>query len=195
MNRKTIAIARGVGAIAAVAALVVGITFAALNTSATLADNTLSTATANLTVSTGGAFGASEPGFTISGLVPGTGVTDPFYLSNTGGVNLGLTVQAASTGGGTITESGTTSSTDLSNVSVVITNLNTGNSNTYNLAELVSGAQALTDPINAGVTGTSSPPNAPGDYSIHFDINPATINGAGPATVTGFDLVFAGTQQ
>jgi hypothetical protein len=197
MNRKTIAIARGVGVIGATVALLAGVTFAALTSTATLSDNTLATATANLTVSNDGTtFGATEAGFTVAGLVPGSGVTDPFYLSNTGGVNLGLTLQAVpNPSDSTITETGTTSATDLSNVTVVVTNLNTGNSNTYTLAQLVSGVQPLTDALNAGVTGTTSPVNAPGDYSVHFDINPATVVGGGPATVSGFDLVFAGTQQ
>lgn len=90
-------VVRAVGVIAAVAVLVTGVTFAALDSSsASLTGNTVSSATADLTVSTNGStFDSTKPGFDFEDVVPGG---DPvpetghaFWLQNEGAADLDLT--------------------------------------------------------------------------------------------------------
>lgn len=81
MNKK---IALSGLSIVAALTLMGGATFAAFSTTATAAGNTFSTTTPTLTISVnGGAFGTSEPGFTVGGLVPGGSTADQnFSLQN-----------------------------------------------------------------------------------------------------------------
>jgi len=102
-------VARGLIAIGAVAALATGITFAALNSQATLSGNTIS-ATQGLQLSTDGStYAGSIPGFAFD-VTPGdtTGVSQSFYLKNTtsSAISLNLSVPAAVTfTGGTVNNS------------------------------------------------------------------------------------------
>jgi hypothetical protein len=83
---------RSVGVISAVAVLVGGVTFAALQSQATLTDNTVSSASANLLVdgNKDGTFSAEEKGFTFDGIVPGVTPSEAkaFALQNDGEVDL-----------------------------------------------------------------------------------------------------------
>jgi len=81
MNKK---IALSGLSIVAALTLMGGATFAAFTTTATATDNTFSTTTPTLTISTDGThFGTSEPGFTVGGLVPGGSTANQnFSLQN-----------------------------------------------------------------------------------------------------------------
>lgn len=191
MNARVMQAARSVGIIGATVALISGVTFAALTSnSVTLSDNTISSATASLLISNGGAFSTNETGFHVTGLVPGTGSTpNNFYLENNGGVALALTAHVPTAPAAPV---GGYGFTGFENLKVTITNKNTGTSYPTNMAALLAGEVPL-DTINAGVTGTASPANAPGDYSVSYDINPSAITGS-HAGVDSFNLVFSGTQ-
>src|SRR5262249_19629861 len=86
-------LARAVGIFGAVAALAAGVTFAALQSSATLTDSSIDTGNADIQVYnfSDNQWESSAPGFTITNLVPGTGSDQNFYLRNTGSVDYDLT--------------------------------------------------------------------------------------------------------
>ncbi len=94
MNRKTIAIARGVGAIGAVVALVAGVTFAAQTSSVTLSDNQVGVGSASLAISSvGGGQTTSITGFQDLNLLPGVPSSPfQFVLYNNGPTTLNLSV-------------------------------------------------------------------------------------------------------
>ena len=186
MGKRTIAITRATAVIGATAALVVGVTFAALSTSATLTGNTLSSATAGLQISNGGSYGPTAIGFQVAGFVPGQGSGPlPFYLQNSGGTNLNLTVGSTTP----LTSSGFSG---WNNLVVTITNDATTVTTTTNMQALINGNVALPDALAAGATGNSAVPFTPGNYHITFDVNPSSITGS-QVTVGSFDLTFTGT--
>lgn len=192
MNKKLSAILRAVGALGAVTAIVGGVTFAALSSSATLAQSTISTANADLNIynfSTN-AWANSAPGFNITGLVPGTGVTEEFYLQNDG--DTALTVKARVPVLPAAPEGGY-GFTGFENVTVTITGEGCVEPPVQtNLLALNSGDVALPcNPLAAGVSGDSNADVA-GNYDIKFDINSAAITGES-AGVGPFDIVFTGT--
>lgn len=94
-------LARAIGVFSAVAVLASGATFAALQSQATLTDNTIQSATADLHVNNlenGGEYGETDTGFEFTGLVPGDdyqGEAQEFSLKNNGDVDLGLTIHKA----------------------------------------------------------------------------------------------------
>lgn len=83
---------RSVGVISAVAVLVGGVTFAALQSQATLTDNTISSASAGLLVDGNGdeQFSEEEAGFAFEGIVPGLTPSEvkEFSLKNEGDTDL-----------------------------------------------------------------------------------------------------------
>lgn len=83
---------RSVGVMSAVAVLVGGVTFAALQSRATLTDNTISSASANLLVdgNKDGTFSEEEPGFAFKDIVPGVTPSEAqqFALQNNGDTDL-----------------------------------------------------------------------------------------------------------
>ncbi len=85
---------RAVGVFSAVAALVTGITFAALTSQASLVNNTISSATASLQVKSSGSFATQDAGFVFSGVTPGGGAVPAlgyaFQLRNNGTVDLNI---------------------------------------------------------------------------------------------------------
>jgi len=89
-------VAQAVGIIAAVLALVVGVTYAALQSQvASLNGSTIVTAVADLQVSKDNTnFARSQPGFIFSGLIPGgspqPATAYPVYVRNTGNAALSL---------------------------------------------------------------------------------------------------------
>jgi hypothetical protein len=182
---------RAVGVISAVAIVAGGVTFAALTSNtATLADNTINTTTASLKVWNGAAFGTSASGFHVTGLVPGTGVDNPFYLQNDGGVALDLTAHVPSAP----TLTGVTGN-DLSKVKVDITDDHTGTVTHTDLSALTTGTVTLTDdPFAAGATGNSGVAGTSGNFHLKFDIDSGAVSGSS-ASVSSFDLDFGGTQH
>jgi hypothetical protein len=192
--------ARAIGIFGAVAALATGVTYAvSLSNQATLEDNTISSATADLKVWDGAAFSPSGPGFTVTGLVPGTGSGQlPFYLQNSSEASMAVTAHvpvlpAAPTGGYGFT--------GFENLKVTIkgTSPTCAVTDTVvtNLLALNSGDVALPcGPLSAGATGNGGVLATEGNYSASFDIDPAFITpGASHAGVDSFDIVFTGSVQ
>jgi len=179
---------RSMGIFAAVAALATGVTFAALNNQATLSSTTLTSATASLKVydfSVPG-FESTAPGFTITGLVPGTGVTKTAYFQNDGGVPLAITAHVP-------TLPSSSGFSGWQNLTVDITAQGCNVINTNMLALNAGEVDLPCNPLAAGAAGNSNTPNTPGNYDFHFDVIPASISGS-QVTVGPFDIVFTGTQ-
>jgi hypothetical protein len=176
---------RATGVIGVVAAMVTGVTFAALNSQATLTSNTVSTATVGLEVGkTVADLGTTAPGFDVNGLVPGTGVDQDFYLRNTGDTPLDIsahvpTLPAAPEGGYGFT--------GWDNLTVKLTGEACAEVVTTNLQELNAGEVQL--PCNPLAEGGEA--NTSHKYTAHFDINPSAVTG-NHAGVDDFDLVFTG---
>jgi hypothetical protein len=182
--------ARAVAVIAAVATMVTGVTFAALNSQATLTNNSISTSTASLKLWDGDSFESTAPGFTVTDLVPGTGKEYPFYFKNEGpAVNVTAHIPAAPTA---------TGFTGWENLKIDLTSDMTGCAAPTvhtDMGALLGGEVALPcNPLAAGAQGNAGVPGTEGNYKIKFDIVPAAITGSS-ASVGNFDLVFTGTQS
>ncbi len=178
---------RAIGVISAVAILVTSVTFAAIQSQATLTNSTISTGTAGLKLWDGDSYESVAPGFTVTNLVPGTPKEFPFYAQNSGDVPLALTV----------TVPGAPSASGFSgweNVKVVITD-DEGHVTNTDMGALLAGPVAITtaeDPFSVGSTGDSNA-DVEGNFTISFDIAPASITGSS-ASVGGFNLDFVGAQ-
>lgn len=192
MNKKLSAILRAVGALGAVTAIVGGVTFAALNSQATLTQSTITSANASLLVWDGDSFESTAPGFTITGLVPGSGSGEkPFYLRNNGGVALNVSARIP-------TLPSSSGFSGWANVKVTIT----GNSPTCtgtnpvitNMAALNAGDVALPcNPLSVNAQGNSGVLATEGNYSFNFDVLPSSITGS-QVTIGAFDINFNGVQ-
>lgn len=187
MTARSIAMARAVGVIVATTAIVTGITFAQLNTTATLSSTTISTATADLTVWNGSNFAITAPGFTVTNLIPGTpSAEQPFYLKNGGGSKLGVTAHIPTTP----TYSGIG---DWNKVYVHIANDNSGTAVNTTIGALLAGEVTLPgSPLSAGAQGNSGVPNTEGNFKISFNIDSSTVSGSS-ANIGAFDIVLTGT--
>src|SRR6266545_1083516 len=124
-------VVRATVVIGAVAALVTGVTFAALQSQATLTDNTIASATAALQVNntddaTNG-LGSTDVGFAFSDLLPGAdyGPAKHFSLKNNGTADLKVTVKATGTT--------TTGTIDKAKVHIKFTNTDTSTSAEYTM--------------------------------------------------------------
>lgn len=189
MSKRTIAIARATGVIGATAALIVGVTFAALSSTVTLTNSSITSASADLQIWNGSIFTTTAPGFTVTNLVPGTGQEFPFYLKNNGGVPLNITAAVPALP----TLTGITGS-DYSKVLVRITSDFCGTFVNTSLQSLWSAPVALTcNPLAVGAQGNAGVPNTEGNYKIMFDIDPSAVSG-GSASVGPFDIQLTGTQ-
>jgi hypothetical protein len=192
MKIRSLAVARSVAVIGGMGALIAGVTFAALTSGpATLASNTLSTATAELQVSNNGTtFSPSVAGFAVTGLIPGDGSTHKkFYMKNSGDVDLALSVHVPHT---PPAPTGGYGFTGWQNLKVFIKDLSTGEVTTTNMTDLLAGDVSLTGSLGQGVTGNPATPAAPGNYELWYDITPSALTG-GTAGVGAFDLQFMGT--
>lgn len=205
--RKISPLFRAIGVIGAVTAVVTGITFAQLSGSATLQNTSENTALGGLNIWNGTAYASTAPGFTITGLIPGTGVPENVYLQNSGGVNEAITA--------TIPTLPTSSGfTGWNNAIVSITaedptcasppgfledTASSNYSNTdpktvlTNIADLYAGQVLLPCVMDAGATGNSGVTGTPGNYDFNFDIAESSITGSS-ASIGNFNIVFTGTQ-
>lgn len=177
MVTKRAAISRAIVSIGATMALVVGVTFANLGSTATLTSNTLSTASADLQINTTGAFGSTAQGNSWTNVVPGND-TLPFLfdLKNNGGVNLGVTAHVP-------VVPTYSNFTDFAKVHVKINRLDDSNVVTTTLANLINSNVAV-ETINAGVTS---------NYKLVIKVDTDAVTGT-QATIDNFDVVFTGTQ-
>ncbi len=178
---------RAVMVIASVAALVTGVTFAALQSQATLTDSTVNTATAGLTLWDGDSFESTAPGFTVTGLVPGVGTAPlPFYFKNSG-VALNLTAHVPATP----TSSGFTG---WENLKVTIKDDNDNAVTNTTMQALLAGEVPINGgPLSSGAQGDSNTPSTEGNFTAKFDIEPTSITGSS-ASVGAFNIIFTGTQ-
>jgi predicted ribosomally synthesized peptide with SipW-like signal peptide len=183
---------RAIGVIGIVAGLVTGVTFAALNDKAVLADSTLSTPTANLTIWDGDSFESTAPGFTVTDLVPGSGSSEQlFYLKNGVGLNLDVTAHVPTA---PAEPAGGYGFSGFENVKVKFTNKHSGESVNTTMAALMAGEVALPgNPLPNGAQGDGGTPDAAGNFGVVFDIDPDAVTGD-HAGVGNFNVVFSGTQ-
>ncbi len=178
-------VARAAMVIGAVMALVTGITFAALTSTATLTNNTISSATADLQVSADGGttFGNNVvSSFNFSGIVPGgaPSANSSFKLKNngTGNMSVALMIPAATTF--TVTPSGTV---DKTKVDLAVACTTPTLSVTDTLANLEAGNVAVTGTLAAGETA---------DCTVNASMDADAFTGSG-ATSSAFTLQFTGT--
>jgi len=188
-------VARAIAVIAAVMALVTGVTFAALKDSVALQGNTISSANADLLIWNGSEFAEATEGFAVTNLIPGQGSDDyPFYLKNNGATPLKLAITvpnepAAPEGGYGFT--------GWENLKVNITNHKAGCGQTTHttMAALLAGEVNLKcNPLSAGAQGDNSEgaEETEGNFSVSFDIDPSSVTGDNPG-VGSFDLVITGS--
>lgn len=179
---------RAVLVVGAVAALVTGVTFAALDSEATLTDNDLASATVGLQVNNtdnGGDPAATDTGFDITGLVPGSEYLPPGYhfsLTNTGDTDMRVKVKV--TGG---TESGTV---DKTKVHFRFDNTTDATSSPveYTWAELEAAGQTLpgvSDPDDLGVAETNH-------FDMRVKLDADAITGSS-ASIDDFTFTFTGS--
>lgn len=174
---------RAVLVVGAIAGLVVGVTYAALSSSASLTGNTIS-ATAGLQLSTdsGATYGSSIAGFPFEGVTPGdtTGVTKNFKLKNattTGMTGLTLKIPTAVTFTGGVV--------DGSKVHVNLVCTTPDLTLSSNLTAL--SASEVT------VTGTPLAAGAIADCAVTVTMDSDAITSGGPVTSGAFELRFTGT--
>ena len=172
-------VARALFAIGAVAAIATGVTFAALNSQATLSGNTIS-ATPGLQVSTDGStYGSSIPGFAFN-VTPGdtTGVSETFDIKNTTSstLSLSLAVPAAVTfTGGTVNNS---------DVDLALTCTSPTLSLSSNLGSLTSAPVPITGSLTAGSSASCT---------INATMTSGAITSGTSVTSNTFNLQFEGT--
>lgn len=183
-------IARAVGVIGVVAGLVTGVTFAALNSTATLTNTTISSATASLKLWDGDSYESTAPGFTITDLVPGTGSENAFYFQNASAVDLDVTASVPGA-------PSATGFTGWDKLKVTFTSDNPlceDNKVDTTMEALLAGEVEL--PCNAltgNATGNSGVEATEGNYKVKFDINPSDVEGDS-ISVGAFNIDFTGTQ-
>lgn len=179
MTTRRMAISRAVVAIGATLTLVAGVTFANLSSTASLTNNTLATATADLQVQTGGGFGSTAQGFTLTNVVPGTNTPDfLFNLKNNGGVPLVVTahIPVAPT---------YNNFTDFSKVDVTIKrNSDDSVVTSTTLADLISGNVSVETLAGGDVK----------EYKLVVNVHTDAVTGT-QAQIDAFDIVFTGTQS
>lgn len=185
---------RAVGVISAVAVLVGGVTFAALQSRATLTNNTISTASAGLEIWDGNSFENTAPGFDVTGLVPGRGSGENFfYLRNSGDADMNVTARVPRVPD---RPNGGYGFSGWENVRVTFVSHEAGCSNDTvrtTMATLLAREVRLPcGPLSEGARGDANNHSAEGTYSVAFDINPAAVSGE-RAQVGDFDIRFTGT--
>ena len=186
-------LARATAVFAIVVAAVAGTTYAALQSQATLFNNTISTATAQLQVKSAGGFASQDAGFAFTGAVPGgpavPAVGNAFQLKNNGNVGLKIYASIPTAPTFTVTPSG---SVDLSKVDLVLSCTN-GTQNfalTSDVAALVAahstGGVALTpDTLPSGAGNVAS-------CTAKVQMDSDAFSGES-ASSTNFNIVFTGT--
>ena len=182
-------VGRALTALAAVAVVVSGVTFAILQSQQnTLTGNTIETATANLAISRDGySYATTQNGYDFANIIPG-GPAVPsnggymFYLKNAGGTPLALkfAVSSVPTNPDNI---------DLSKVDVVLTPLE-GDALTqsFTLQSLMganaAGGLAINTPMSLASNGVEQ-------YRIAVSMEPDALHGSGSA-LGNIDFAFTG---
>jgi hypothetical protein len=159
--------------------------YAVLQTQDSLTGNTISTATANLQISTDGVnYSTTKAGFDFGNIVPG-GPAVPvagysFYLKNGGGTPVGLKLAVSSV-------PSNPGNVDLSKVNVILTTVGSGTSpQSFPLQSLVGGSQAIL-PTALGAGDNQQ-------YKLQASMAGDAVNG-GAASIGNIDFTFTGTAQ
>ena len=182
---------RSISVFSAVAIVAGAVTYAALQSQATLSDNTISSTTAALQINNtdnGGGYGSTDAGFQFTNLVPGGDYSPAkhFKLKNNGGSNLQVSVFATGS-----TDSGTL---DKSKVHVKFTNtsLSTPASVVYTLAQLQEDQNGMIGMAPGGVDflDNMGEENA---IDVQVKIDSDAVSGSTTASSANFNLVFTGT--
>lgn len=187
---------RAIGVFSAVAVLTSGATFAALQSQATLTDNTISSATAALKIDNlenGVGFDTTDEGFAFTGLVPGAEYDESvkkFSLKNDGDTDLNVSLHKVMSELSITGKDGEDGTIDPTKVMIKVSASTDGEDGDdeeweYTLAEL---AEMKTLP-----DGTL--PHQDGSDEKTFGIQVKLLAGAvsgGQGQLTNFDLVFTG---
>lgn len=193
MGKLTI-IARATTMLAAVAVLVGGVTFASIQSTATLDDSTIATATANLEIGTATTgvcnndFGTQVQGFDFAGIVPGAATGsqgEEFCLRNVGAEATNLSVM--------LTTPELPTYTDSNNAPVVVNNsmVNVELACTGTTGSFGAGDTLQTIWFNGKDQGTlAAGETAVCTASVNMEADAFT---ADSVKSTNFDLVFTGT--
>lgn len=175
------------GIITALVMLAGGVAYAALQSQQVkLTGNTIQTASANLMISADGInYNSTQPGYNFSGIVPG-GPAVPtggqkVYIKNTGNAAVVLKMFVNST-------PTNPDSVDFNKVTIVITPIGGGTTQTVSLQTLMSsqstGGITLSTPISLAAGSSAG-------YSVSISMATDAVNGSS-ATIGGVDFVFTG---
>jgi len=183
-------IVRTAGIAGSALALCAGITYAALQSQkVSLANNTISTASANLQISTDGTnYGTAGMGFDFTDVEPGgdpaPATGNDFYLKNEGTTSLNLRIALSSQ------SLDNPDHIDLSKVSVIVTSLGNSVSQQYSLLDLAGYATAGEGSLNMSLL-----PGTTGHYRIQVAVSADALPSGTTtqASIGGFNLVFSGT--
>lgn len=179
--------ARAVSVMAALAIIVSGVTFAALQSQQeTLTGNTLESVLATLQISTNGTtFGDTQTGSDTNGILPGGPAMpvngDPIYLKNTGTSALALKLAVPSI---PVVNPATI---DLSKVNVLLTSVSSGAvTHSFSLKDLM--AASTTGGLDVGEKLNN---NTTQQYKLQFSMGSDVVNGPS-AALAKIDLAFSG---
>jgi hypothetical protein len=184
-HAQPLALARVISITTALIILITGVTFAALQSQQNvLAGNTISTATANLQLSTDGTtYADSRTGFDFNNIIPGGSAVPAagysFYLKNAGGTPLTLKLAVGST-------PTNPSGVDLSKVNVILTTVGSGaGSQSFTL-------QSLLTPGGVSVTGASLASASAQQYKLQVSMAVDAVTSSS-ANLGNIDFDFSGT--
>ncbi|HTE21438.1 MAG TPA: hypothetical protein VK674_00165 [Candidatus Limnocylindria bacterium] len=185
-------VARAIGVISAVTVLVGGVTFAALQSEATLTNNTLSAPDSSLLIWDGAVFAATAPGFAVEDLVPGDWTEENFfYFQNDSDAN--LDVKAAASAPTTL--EGITAEDVKVRFTSYAPECEGANTVETTLAELalVDGDVELPcNSLSEDATGNGGVEETEGNYSVSYKILPEDVTDD-DVNVGSFDYTFTGT--
>lgn len=185
-------VAKAVGVMSAVAVLVGGVTFAALSSSVTLTNNTVSGADANLQIWDGGDWNTTAPGFNVDDLIPGDQWSSEnfFYFNNAGDTDLKVVAQSSNPGD---VDPGFSEWADLK---VRFTSYAPGCVDPdveTDMAALIAGNVELPcNNLDKDAVGNSGVEATEGNYSVSYMIAPEEVSGA-DVNVSAFVYTFTGT--
>ncbi|HZP55746.1 MAG TPA: hypothetical protein VFB03_03180 [Candidatus Saccharimonadales bacterium] len=173
--------------------ILTGVTFAALQSPpATLSNNTINSATADLRIGTsnnGNILTTSVAGYSFDGVIPGGSAApssgNPVYLRNYGSASMTIKL-AVSTTPSVVTVGPSGASVNLSKVYLDITRTDTSTEQKFSIKDLMdansTGGLALTDSLSGGSVG---------QYSLRVVMDGDAFT-AQSSTISGINIIFTG---
>lgn len=189
--RRINPVTRALAVFGVVATLVTGITYAALTNQASLTNNIISSATADLEVKSTGEFAAQDAGFAFTGIVPGGPAVpvdgNDFQLRNAGDVDLDIAMSVPTApifSGGTVVQS---------EVDVIVSC--TAGTNTFSLTEDLAALVAAhgTGGIPMSPDALPHTTNNVADCTVKIQMSEDAITGSGSVSSNFFNIVFTAT--